>query len=335
RDNIDTILPGFTHLQHAQPVTLAHHLLAHLSRLGRDVERFSEAYERINVCPLGSAALAGTTYDIDRRFTAKLLGFSSLSVNAMDGVSDRDFASEFIFDCSLTMVHLSSICEELVIWSTPEFGFVEFDDAYSTGSSIMPQKKNPDIAELVRGRASGVIGSLVSILALGKGLPMAYNRDLQEDKSAVFAATDTTIACLQIMIPAVRTLRFDAQRMRARAGEGYMNATDLADYLVTKGVPSREAHEIAGRIVRHAIGAGKKIEDIPLPKLKEFSDRLEEDVYDVISLESCIGRRRSAGGTSPESVRRQIEALSEKVKVQRARVRKEERRLQSVWQKLL
>ncbi len=335
RSNLGTVLPGFTHLQHAQPVTLAHHLLAHLSRLSRDVERFADAYERINVCPLGSAALAGTTYDIDRKFTAKLLGFSSYSVNAMDGVSDRDFAAEFVFNCSLTMIHLSSICEELVIWSTPEFGFVELDDAYSTGSSIMPQKKNPDIAELVRGRASGVIGNLVSVLALGKGLPMSYNRDLQEDKSPVFGALDTTAACLRIIIPVVRTLRFDAERMRARAEEGYMNATDLADYLVTKGVPFREAHEIVGGVVRHAIGSGRRIEEVPLPKLREFSDRFEGDIYDVLSLESSVGRRRSDGGTSPESVKRQIDVLSGKVRAQRDRVKKEERRLQSVWRKLL
>jgi argininosuccinate lyase len=333
--NLETIMPGFTHLQHAQPITLAHHLLAHFSKLERDFDRFAETYKRINVCPLGSAALAGTTFNIDRSYTSQLLGFDRPSRNSIDAVSDRDFVSEFIYNCAMTMIHLSSLCEELIIWSTPEFGFVEFDDTYATGSSIMPQKKNPDIAELIRGKTARVVGNLNAIMMLAKGLPLSYNRDLQEDKPLLFDALDTTRSSLEILVPAIKTLRFDKEKMRLRALEGYLNATDLADYLVLKGVPFRDAHEVSAKIVRYAIEKGKKIEELSVDEMRRFSERIDDDVIPILSVEACVKRRRSYGGTSPDAVKKQIEECTEILKRQKELIKKEKLRLKKVWKRLL
>ncbi|MDD1746220.1 MAG: argininosuccinate lyase [Methanomassiliicoccales archaeon] len=320
KTNLDTVLPGFTHTQHAQPVTLAHHLLAHAHRFGRDVERLIESYARINICPLGSAALAGTTYDIDREYVAKALGFEAPCENSMDGVSDRDFAAEMCFDCALAMVHLSSLCEEIVLWSSPEFGFVEVDDKYSTGSSIMPQKKNPDVAELVRARSAGAVADAASMLTLLRSLPLTYNRDLQEDKGIVFHSADTLASCLDITVRMVATLSFDAAKMLAATRKGYLNATELADYLVSKGMPFRVAHEVTGQIVRHAIGRGKGIEELGLKELRRFSKLIQEDVYPALTVESCISRRDSYGGTSKKAVRLQMTNLKRHIGEQERRV---------------
>ncbi len=311
-----TVLPGFTHTQHAQPVTLAHHLLAHAQRFSRDVDRLLDCYPRVNVCPLGSAALAGTTYEIDRELVARSLGFDAPCENSMDGVSDRDFAAEMTFDCSLAMVHLSSLCEEIVLWSSPEFGFVEVDDKYSTGSSIMPQKKNPDVAELVRGRSALAVGDLTSILALMRSLPLTYNRDLQEDKGIAFGCVDNLAACLDITLRMVATLRFDPERMLLATQKGYLNATELADYLAAKGMPFRSAHEATGQVVRFAISKGKGIEELSLKELRRFSDLIDEDVFEALKVQSCISRRASYGGTSKKMVRVQMSNLRGKLEAQ-------------------
>ena len=297
----ETILPGMTHTQHAQPVTLAQHMLAHAARLGRDADRLMDAFRRVNVCPLGSAALAGTTYPIDRDMTASLLAFRCPSENSMDAVSDRDFIAEIEFCASMLAIHLSSMAEELVLWSSPEFGFVEMDDRYSTGSSIMPQKKNPDIAELIRGRTGSVVGSLVSMLVTLKALPLTYNRDLQEDKRPAMEALDTVIACTAMMSKMITTVKFKKKRMLEMAKEGFTNATDLADYLVTKGVPFREAHSAVGAAVRYCIKERKYLEEMKLTELRGFCDSVEKDVFDILPVSKCIERRNSYGGTSPQS----------------------------------
>jgi argininosuccinate lyase len=331
----DTILPGFTHTQHAQPVTLAHHLLAHAQRFGRDVARLLDCYTRINVCPLGSAALAGTTYDIDREFVAKALGFDAPCENSMDGVSDRDFAAELTFDCALAMVHLSSLCEEIVLWSSSEFGFVNVDDKYSTGSSIMPQKKNPDVAELVRGRSALTIGDLTSILTLMRSLPLTYNRDLQEDKGVTFRCADTLASCLDITVRMVATLRFDTARMLLATQKGHLNATELADYLVTKGLPFRNAHEITGKVVRFAIGKGKGMEELDLSELQRFSKLIDQDVFKALAVESCISRRDSYGGTSKKMVRVQMTNLRQAIEAQEGEVTRLRSSLREAFDALL
>ena len=306
-EGIETVMPGFTHLQHAQPVTLGYHMMAHYQRIRRDIERLIDLYKRVNVCPLGSAALAGTTYPIDRDLTANLLGFDSPTANAMDAVSDRDLVAEYCFCASLCMMHLSSICEELVIWTSPEFSFVEMDDEFSTGSSIMPQKKNPDVAELIRGRSAGVLGDLNSVLVMMKGLPFAYNRDLQEDKAALFRTADTLNSCLEIMAPMMQTLTFKQENMLAAAKNGFLNATELADYLVGKGMPFREAHGVVGLVVQNASERNIGIEDLSLDELRSYSSLIDDDVFDILPIEKAVGRRESAGGTSPSSVKSQIE----------------------------
>ena len=307
KDNIDTIVPGFTHVQHAQPVTIGHHFMAHFSRIRRDVERFIESYDRVNVCPLGSAALAGTTYNIDREYTSSLLGFQNPCYNSMDGVSDRDFVAEFLFNASLCAIHLSSICEELVYWSSQEFAFIEMDDTYATGSSIMPQKKNSDVAELTRGRTGAAIGDLVSILTTMKGLPLTYNRDLQEDKDSLFSSYTRLTSCIKMCSAMIATLKINKERMLSAASEGFMNATDLADYLVVKGMPFRKAHEVIGGVVRCCIDQNKKLEDLSLEELQSFSDLIENDVFDILPLEKCVSRRKSFGGTSPEIIPTQLD----------------------------
>lgn len=305
-EHTDTIMPGFTHLQHAQPVTMAHHLMAYVAKFGRDSERLLDAFHRMNECPLGSAALAGTTYPIDRDMTSAALGFRKPTENSMDSVSDRDFVAEIAFCATLTANHLSSLSEELVLWSSQEFGFVEMDDRYSTGSSIMPQKKNPDIAELIRGRTGSSFGALVSILTTLKGLPLCYNRDLQEDKRPLMDSLQTVADCIDMMYSMVTTMRIDEERMVGVMDKGFINATDLADYLVTKDIPFREAHGIVGAAVRYCISENIGLEELPIEKLRSFSDKIDEDVYDVLSIEQCVERRNSYGGTSSISVDIQI-----------------------------
>ncbi|MFR7985861.1 argininosuccinate lyase [Zhenpiania hominis] len=302
----DTVMPGYTHLQRAQPVTLAYHLLAYYQMFKRDSSRFADCLDRMDYLPLGSGALAGTTYDTDREFLASELGFKGVCPNAMDAVADRDFAVEFISCCSITMMHLSRFCEELILWSSVEFSFVEIDDAYSTGSSIMPQKKNPDMAELIRGKTGRVYGDLMSLLTIIKGLPLAYNKDLQEDKLPVFDAGDTLKASVNIFTEMIATMKVKEENMERAAKYGYMNATDAADYLVTKGIPFRDCHEIIGRIVLYCINKGIAIEEMSMEEFKSFSDQFDMDIYDKIAIRSCIKAKRSQGSTSFDSVKQQL-----------------------------
>ena len=294
-DHIDTIMPGFTHLQKAQPITLAHHLGAYFEMFKRDRERLDNLKERMDTSPLGSGALAGTTYPLDREWTAKEAGFTAPTQNSMDGVSDRDYLIEFLSALSITMMHLSRFSEEIILWNSDEYHFIELDDAFSTGSSIMPQKKNPDIAELVRGKTGRVYGALLSLLVTMKGLPLAYNKDMQEDKEPVFDAMDTTKHCLSMFAAMLASTTFHKERMKRSAGGGFTNATDLADYLVGKGVAFRDAHGIVGRVVLKCIEDGKAIDDLSLEELKAFSEIIEDDVYEAIALETCAGRRETAG----------------------------------------
>ena len=333
--NSDTIMPGFTHMQHAQPVTLAQHMLAYVFKFSRDADRFLDAFNRMNKCPLGAAALAGTTYPIDRFMTSEALGFKDPTENSMDSVSDRDFVNELSFCAAQAQIHLSSLCEELVLWSSQEFGFVEMDDKYTTGSSIMPQKKNPDIAELVRGKTGGVVGALMTMLTMTKGLPLTYNRDLQEDKKPVMESMDTVIYCLQIMSKVISTTTFKKDRMWEVTSKGQINATDLADYLVTKGIPFREAHAIVGAAVRDSIDSGVNLEDMPLDKLKTFSDKIENDVYDFITVKRCVERRESYGGTAPSSTDVQLNAAIEQLMKREEILRQETQLIEGCWKELL
>ena len=307
----DTVMPGYTHLQRAQPVTFGHQLMCYAMMLLRDVERLSDCRKRINISPIGSCALAGTTYPTDRAFEAEKLGMEKPCLNSIDGVSDRDFCVELAADIAIVMMHLSRLSEELVLWASWEFGFVELSDAFTTGSSIMPQKKNPDMAELVRGKTGRVYGDLVTLLTLLKGLPLAYNKDMQEDKESIFDACDTVKACLDITAGMIRTMRALPERMRTAAGEGFINATDLADYLVSKGLAFRDAYKISGRIVSECIKRGCVLETLPLEAYKEFSPVFEPDVYRAIDLDECVKRRTSFGGTAPQSVAAQIAAVRE------------------------
>ncbi len=300
--HLETVMPGYTHLQRAQPILLAHHLLAYFEMFQRDRDRFADCLRRVNVLPLGAAALAGTTLPIDREYVAKLLGFPKVAANSEDAVSDRDFAIEFLACGALLAMHISRLAEELTLWASAEFGFIELPDAFATGSSIMPQKKNPDVAELARGKAGRVYGALVSLLTLLKGLPLSYNRDLQEDKEPVFDAADTLRQTLDVLRPMLQAIKYRPERMRAAAAEGFLNATDLAEYLVTKDVPFRQAHEIVGRIVRVCLEAGHPLEKLSLDALRRFSPAIQSDVFRFISLEACVQRRRSAGGTNSRLV---------------------------------
>lgn len=302
----ETIMPGYTHMQKAQPVTLAHHFMAYFEMLKRDEERLSQCRARMNVMPLGSGALAGTTYPLDRASVAEELGFSAVTNNSLDGVSDRDFAIEFCADLSMLMMHLSRFCEELILWSTHEFSFVEMDDAYSTGSSIMPQKKNPDVAELIRGKTGRVYGDLTALLTMMKGLPLAYNKDMQEDKEAVFDALDTVLLCLPVFTKMLGTMRVRKEVMLKGAKGGFANATDVADYLVKKGVPFRDSHSIVGQMVAKAIGLEKNLDDFTLEEFSEFSPLIEEDIYTAISMQTCVGDRKVKGGPAPERVLKEI-----------------------------
>ena len=295
-DNIDTYMPGFTHLQKAQPITLAHHMGAYFEMFRRDHERLQDIYRRMNTCPLGSGALAGTTYPLDREYTARMLGFDGgPTLNSMDGVSDRDYLIELLSALSTIMMHLSRFSEEVIIWNSNEYQFVEIDDAYSTGSSIMPQKKNPDIAELVRGKTGRVYGALNAMLATMKGIPLAYNKDMQEDKEWVFDAIDTTKGCLALFTGMIRTMEFRKDRMERSARNGFTNATDAADYLVNHGVAFRDAHGIVGQLVLTCIEKGIALDELPLKDYREISDVFEEDIYEAISLETCVNKRITTG----------------------------------------
>lgn len=304
------VMPGYTHLQPAQPVLLAHHLLAYATMLERDRERFRDCGNRLNELPLGSGALAGTTFPIDREFVARELGFARLSTNSMDAVSDRDFALEFLAAAAILGVHLSRFAEDLILWCSQEFGFVELPDAFATGSSIMPQKKNPDVAELVRGKSGRLNGNLVALLTTLKGLPLTYNRDLQEDKQPVFDTVDTVSACLAVLAAMVPKLRFNRERLQAAATRGFTLATELADYLSTRGVPFREAHGIVGEIVRHCLTTGRQLQDLDVKELQGFSPRFAPDVRAWLSAEAAVARRRAPGGTAPENVRKQLRRLA-------------------------
>lgn len=302
----ETIMPGYTHMQRAQPVVFGHHLLAYAMMLLRDRERLQDAAKRMNYSPIGACALAGTTYPTDRSYEAKLLGFDDITYNSMDSVSDRDFCLEILGALSIEMMHLSRFCEELILWSSWEFRFIELDDAYTTGSSIMPQKKNPDMAELVRGKTGRVYGDLMSLLTTMKGIPLAYNKDMQEDKEPVFDAVDTVKMCLKIMTPMIAGMKVKEENMRSAAGRGFINATDLADYLTDKGMAFRDAYKICGKITAYCIENNRILETLPLEEYRQFSDLFDNDLYDAIDLVNIVKRRTSAGGTSPDSVDAQI-----------------------------
>lgn len=304
--HIDVMMPGYTHLQRAQPVLLSHHIMAYYEMLTRDRERFEGVLKRTDVMPLGSAALAGTTYPIDPAYTAELLGFQKVAANSMDAVASRDFILEFLSAASICMVHLSRLSEELILWSSTEFGFVEIPDAFATGSSIMPQKKNPDVPELVRGKAGRVVGSLVALLTVMKGLPLAYNRDMQEDKEALFDAVDTLKGCLGVYHRLIPRLKVNRPTISRAVTRGYLNATEVADYLVTKGVAFREAHHCTGEVVRYAMEQGKELHDLTLDAFKRFSKVFEKDIFDVLTPEQMVNRRVSKGGTARQNV---VEAL--------------------------
>ena len=307
KEHLNTYMPGFTHLQKAQPITLSHHLGAYFEMFERDYSRLHDLYERMNLCPLGAGALAGTTYPLDRDYTASLLGFYGPTRNSIDSVSDRDYLLELLSDLSILMMHLSRFCEEIILWNSNEYQFVELDDSYSTGSSIMPQKKNPDIAELVRGKTGRVYGALTSLLTTMKGLPLAYNKDMQEDKEFTFDAIDTAKGCLALFTGMLSSMKFNSDVMKKSAMNGFTNATDAADYLVNHGVPFRDAHGIIGQIVLFCINKGISIEEMTLEELKSISPVFEADVYDAINLETCVNKRNTIGGPGQEAMKKVIE----------------------------
>lgn len=307
----ETVMPGFTHLQKAQPITLAHHLGAYFEMFKRDHQRCADIRERMNVCPLGSGAMAGTTYPLDREYTAAELGFSKACENSIDGVSDRDYLVEYLSALSLIMMHLSRFSEELILWNSDEYRFLELDDAYSTGSSIMPQKKNPDIAELVRGKTGRVYGALTALLTVMKGLPLAYNKDMQEDKELTFDACDTAEQCLCLFKDQLKTAKFRKDRMERSASGGFTNATDAADYLVGKGVPFRDAHGIAGQMVLKCIETNRRIDDLTMEELKELSPVIEEDFYEAVSLLTCVNKRNTKGAPGQEAIVKEIASCRE------------------------
>ena len=305
----ESVMPGYTHLQRAQPVTLGHYLMAYAQMFSRDIVRLNEIYAHTNILPLGSCALAGTTYPIDRHFVAEQLGFDEVTENSMDGVSDRDFAIELASALSIIMMHLSRFSEEIILWCSGEFAFAELDDAYSTGSSIMPQKKNPDIPELVRGKTGRVYGDLMTLLTLMKGIPLAYNKDMQEDKEAIFDAIDNTKICLELFGSMLETTTFKTEKMKQASAHGFINATDCADYLVKKGMPFRTAYKIIGQIVAYCIQNNKSLDGLTIEEYKNFSDVFGDDVYEAIDLINCVNERKCYGGPAPESVKRQIENI--------------------------
>ncbi len=306
-ENLDTIMPGYTHLQKAQPITFAHHIMAYYEMFSRDLSRLSDWKKRMNIMPLGSGALAGTTYPLDREFVAKELEFDDITKNSIDGVSDRDFVCELAFILSMIMVHLSRFSEEIILWSSNEFSFVDLDDAYSTGSSIMPQKKNPDIAELARGKSGRVFGDLMGLLTMLKGLPLAYNKDMQEDKEQIFDAIDTVKMCLPVFSGMLSTMKLKKENMLVGAKGGFTNATDVADYLVKKGLPFRDAHKVVGQMVSYCLDKDTVIDALTMDEFKTFSDIFEDDVYDAISLETCVNMRKIVGGPAMDTMKKVIE----------------------------
>ena len=314
QENTETIMPGFTHLQKAQPVTLAHHMGAYFEMFKRDHERMRDISKRMNTCPLGSGALAGTTYPLDRDYTAKLLGFDGPTLNSMDGVSDRDYLLELLSALSIVMMHLSRFCEEVIIWNSNEYQFVEIDDAYSTGSSIMPQKKNPDIAELVRGKTGRVYGALTSLLTTMKGIPLAYNKDMQEDKEMSFDAIDTAKGCIALFTGMLSTMQFKKDNMHASAKNGFTNATDAADYLVNHGVPFRDAHGIVGQLVLYCIEKNIALDDMSLEEYKAISPVFEEDIYDAISMETCVNKRLTTGAPGKAAMEQVIQIYKQYIR---------------------
>ena len=316
KDNIDTYMPGFTHLQKAQPVTLAHHLGAYFEMFKRDRSRLDDTYDRMNYCPLGSGALAGTTYPLDREYTATLLEFKGATSNSMDSVSDRDYIVEFLSDMSLIMMHLSRFSEEIILWNSNEYQFIDIDDSYSTGSSIMPQKKNPDIAELVRGKTGRVYGALMSMLTTLKGLPLAYNKDMQEDKEFTFDAIDTVKGCISLFDGMLETMKFNKSNMESSAKNGFTNATDAADYLVNHGLAFRDAHGIVGQLVLFCIDKNISLDDMTLEEFKAISPVFEEDIYDAISMKTCVEKRNTIGAPGPEAMKNVIEKNEEYLKSQ-------------------
>lgn len=308
-ENVETVMPGYTHLQRAQPITFAHHIMAYIEMLIRDIDRLKDTYKRTDIMPLGSCALAGTTYNIDREFVKEELGFNNITKNSLDGVSDRDFVIELASNISIIMMHLSRFSEEIIMWCSWEFKFIELDDSFSTGSSIMPQKKNPDITELIRGKTGRVYGNLMTLLTMMKGIPLAYNKDMQEDKEAIFDSIDTAKICINTLIPMIETMKVLKENMRKAASKGFINATDCADYLVKKGIPFRGAYKITGEIVAYCIDNNKVLEDMTVEEYKKFDDNFEKNIYEAISLENCIVNRNVKGGPAPIQVKEQIEAV--------------------------
>ncbi len=309
--HIDTIMPGYTHLQRAQPVTFGHYMMAYANMIRRDITRLEDCLERMDECPLGAGALAGSTHPLNRYRTAELLGFSKPTDNSLDSVSDRDFALEFLSACSILMMHLSRFSEEIILWCSWEFRFIELDDAYSTGSSIMPQKKNPDIAELVRGKTGRVYGSLITLLTVMKGIPLAYNKDMQEDKECVFDTIDTVKMCIPVFAAMLDTMKVKGEQMAQAASGGFINATDCADYLAKKGVPFRDAYTLVGRLVNHCIATGQTLDSLPMEEYKALSPVFEQDVYQALSLKTCVEQRRTVGGPAHDEVERQIAAIED------------------------
>lgn len=308
-ENLETVMPGYTHLQRAQPITFAHHLMAYVEMFKRDIDRLSDCYKRTNIMPLGSCALAGTTYNLDREFVKEELGFYDITKNSIDGVSDRDFCIELASDISIIMMHLSRFSEEIIMWCSWEFKFVELDDAFSTGSSIMPQKKNPDITELIRGKTGRVYGDLITLLTVLKGLPLAYNKDLQEDKEAIFDAIDTVDICIKTLIPMVDTMKVLKENMKKAAQKGFINATDCADYLVRKGMPFRDAYKITGNLVAYCIENGKTLDTLSIGEYKNLSELFDNSIYESIDLINCVKLRNVPGGPAPEQVKKHIEEI--------------------------
>jgi argininosuccinate lyase len=314
-DHIDVIMPGYTHLQRAQPVLFSHHLMAYYEMFKRDKQRFQDCLKRTDVMPLGAAALAGTTYPVNREYVKDLLEFSAISENSIDAVSDRDFVVEFISSASIAMLHLSRFSEELILWSSSEFGFITISDAFTTGSSIMPQKKNPDVAELVRGKTGRVVGNLMAIITLLKSLPLSYNKDMQEDKEPLFDTVDTLKICLDVYLHMLPNIKVNKEKMLESCSKGFMNATDLADYLTVKGVPFRESHSLSGKLVAYALKNKKELQDLSLKEFKKFSDLIEDDLFEFLTLESMIKRRKSYGGTGYDNVNRAIENAFDELKI--------------------
>ncbi len=313
-ENLDTVMPGYTHLQRAQPITFAHHLMAYVEMFLRDISRLEDTFKRTNILPLGNCALAGTTYNIDREYVKEELNFDDITKNSLDGVSDRDFVIEFAFDISVIMMHLSRFSEEIILWCSWEFKFIELDDSFATGSSIMPQKKNPDITELVRGKTGRTYGNLMNLLTMMKGLPLAYNKDMQEDKESIFDSIDTVKMCLDTLLPMVKTFKVNKENMKNAALKGFINATDCADYLVRKGIPFREAYKITGEIIAYCIENNKNLENLTINEYKQKNCNFDEDIYNSIDLINCVVNRNIEGGPSPIQVKKHIEIVKTRLK---------------------